>query len=881
MKSLEFLRTIVQDVRYAVRVMAKAPGFTAVAVLTLALGIGANTAIFSLIDSVMLRALPVENPRELVVLQWNAKTDPNFQWYASYGDTPPERHEAGSGSSGYALPQPFVKEIEAANIFDGVAAYAGGGPMALSGNGPATMARGEFVNGDFFRTLGIHAAAGRLLGTADDNPSAAPAAVLSYAYWQQHFGGSHNAIGKVVDLNGVAFTIVGVTEPKFTSLTFGNVFDLWISNASIGQVRPAFARSSNDPAAWWLDTVARLKPGTTAAQAQAKVEVLFRNYVVHGDKPLLTAADAPAMALRGAHETLVGATTRFADPLKLLMASVGMVLLIACANVAGLVLSRATARRREIAVRLALGARRGRLVRQLLTESVVLALTGGAAGMVLAMWGAPTIAAMMQSSDREPLGFSPHIDWRVLAFTAAISLLTGVIFGLSPAWRSLRVDLTPALKGEAAGTSGAAPGPRRRWFALGNALVVLQAALAVVMLMGAGLLVHTLVNLKSVKPGFETRNILTFSLQPGLAGYKLPQSNNLYRQLKEEIGGLPGVQSVGYSESPLLSGAWWRTNFKYLPPGASKPEKARADEMNVGADFFSTLKIPLVTGRLLTDTDFAQAAARNLAHAAQDQATPGAPQPAALGIPLPVVVNQEFARKYFVGVNPLGRIFGQEDGSDPDRPEKDAGYLIVGVAGNVKYDSLRRSIDPTVYMPMAANQAAFEVRTSGDPKPLVPAIRSVIAKHDDNLPVTNVYTQSEYIDMAVGQERLVAELSGFFAALALLLACVGLYGLLSYEVSRQTREIGIRMALGSRASNLLWLVVSRGMALVLAGMAAGIAASLVLGRLMTSLLYGVEPADPASLIAAALLLSAVALAGAFVPARRATRIDPMVALRYE
>ena len=877
MKSVEFVNTVIQDLRYGIRLLAKAPGFTAVAVLTLALGIGTNTAIFSLIDVVLLRSLPVRNAQELVLLEWSANKDPKYHWYAAYGDT--RQRSTPSKSIGNSFSRPFLQDVEKTKLFDGVAAFSGGGPIAVSGNGQSTMARAQTVNGDFFRSLGIQAEAGRLLGASDDDASAMPALVLSYAYWQHNFAGSPNAIGKTINLNGAPFTIVGVAEAKFPNLSFGNVYDFWIAAAMVPRVRPVFGKAIEDPTAWWLLLAGRMKPGTSPEQAQAALDVIFRNNVLNGDQPLLKEADEPHIRVHSAQEELVGQSTQLADPLTVLMVVVGIILLIACANVAGLVLSRATSRRREIAVRLALGAGRGRLLRQLLTEALLLGLMGGAAGILLAIWSADGIAAMVEKTQTTGLGLTATIDARVLAFSAGISLLAGIIFGLTPAWRSLRLDLTPALKTSSGASLGmAAP---HRWLTLGNGLVFLQAALAAVVLMGTGLLVHTLSNLKKIDPGFDTHNVLTFALQPELSGYKLPQRDSLYRQLKEDISGLTGVASVGYSEAALLSGTWWTTPFKYLPPGGSQRVKADADEMNVGPDFFATLKIPIVAGRSLNDSDFAQAAATNLAHLAADAAKPGTPQPAVLSFPLPVVVNQEFVRRYYPGVKPLGETFGQEDGSDPDNPRKEPGYTIVGIAGDAKYNSLRRSTAPTIYLPMAGNAATFDVRTAGDPKALIPAIRSLLARRDKNLPLTNVYTEGEYIDMLFSRERLVAELSGLFSALALLLACVGLYGLLSFEVARRTREIGIRVALGARQANLLWLVVSQGIVLVLLGTATGIAAALALGQMLSKLLYGVNPGDPASLIASAVLLIIVGLAGAFVPARRATRVDPMVALRCE
>jgi predicted permease len=551
MKIIEFVSTVGQDLRYGIRFLAKSPGFTAVAVLTLALGIGTNTAIFSLIEAVLLRALPVQDPQRLVVLEWRANKDPKYGWYTTYGDT--RQQSNASKPVGTSFSRPFIQEIEKAKIFEGVAAFAGGPAVAVSGNGPATMGQGQLVNGDFFRTLGIQAASGRLLGAGDDGASASPAVVLSYAYWQRNFAGSPNAIGKAINLNGMPFTIVGVAEAKFSNLSFGNVYDFWIPAAMAPRLQPAFRMAADNPTAWWLVPAGRLKPGTSAEQAQAALDTMFRNEVLHGDKPLLMEADEPHLSVRGAQATLLGQSTQLADPLAVLMGAVGIILLIACANVAGLMLSRATSRRREIAVRLALGAGRGRLLRQLLTEAMLLGLIGGAAGIMLAIWCANGIVAMLERAQTAPLGLSASIDMRALAFTGGISLLAGILCGLAPAWRSLRVGVIPALKASA-GTPSSGVDTPHRWLTLGNGLVILQTALAVVVLMGAGLLVHTLSNLKKIDPGFDTRNILTFALQPGLAGYKLQQTDNLYRQLKEDISGLPGVASVGYSEAALLSG---------------------------------------------------------------------------------------------------------------------------------------------------------------------------------------------------------------------------------------------------------------------------------------------------------------------------------------
>jgi predicted permease len=534
MRPVEFIETLSQDVRYGFRLMAGAPCVTAIIVVTLALGIGANTAIFSIMNAVMFRMLPVQDPPNIVLLHWSANKAPRLTWYANYGDTKRLSLRGTSNPRGESFSHPFLEEVENSGVFSGVAAFAGGGQLTLSGGGLTTTVDSQAVNGDFFRTLGIHPAVGRLLGSSDDKPSSAPVVVLSHACWQRVFGGSPSAVGKSVNLNGVPFTIVGVAEQKFVSLSLGNVYDMWLPMAMEPRLDAAFGPRHSDPAAWWLLIAARLKPELPRAQQQAAVDLLFRNSVLNGAKPLVEVVNAPRLTLLRAQDALVGTSDQFADPLRVLMIAVGIVLLIACANVAGLLLSRAKVRTREVAMRLALGAPRSRLLRQMLTESVILAVLGGALGCILAFWGAHIIVTMVASNRTRPLGFTASIDGRVIAVTSAVSLLTGVLFGLAPAVRSLRADLTPALK-EGAVASGGSAEARRRWYSMGNALVILQAALAVVVMMGAGLVVHTLANLRNLNPGFDTRNTLTFGLNPRPAGYKGAQIDSLYREFASPV----------------------------------------------------------------------------------------------------------------------------------------------------------------------------------------------------------------------------------------------------------------------------------------------------------------------------------------------------------
>lgn len=888
------MNTLMQDLRYGIRMLAKSPGFTAVAILTLALGIGANTAIFSLIDGILMRALPIQNAQDVVVLKWSARKMPDRHSSSSYGDCVQSYEPHGGSATACSFSQPFFNDVAShVGAFSRVAAFANSGPINLSGNGTASVLSGQAVSGEFFTLLGVGAAAGRLIAPGDDSVSAPPVVVLNYGYWKSQFGGSESAIGRTVRLNNVPFTIIGVAEARFDSLSPGRVYDVWIPLSALPQINPhSWVKTrATDIYTWWLVIVGRLKPGVSRLEAQAAVTTLFRNDMLHAPKPLSKPEDDPRVDLLPAQSGLTGSTTRVSGELYVLMMAVGIVLLIACANVAGLLLSRATARQKEIAVRLALGAGRRRIVRQLLTESVLLSLIGGALGILFASWGTHSLVALIAGNSDRPLGFTPGIDGRVLAFTFAASLLTGIVFGLAPAFRGTRIDLTPALK---EGTRGSAAEGRTggRWFTLGNGLVTAQVALAVVVLVGAGLLVRTLRNLRNVDPGFDTRNLLTFELDPTLIGYKTPQTVAFYGQLQERLEAMPGVESVSYSGSTLLSGSLWETGFHLA--GTPKDEESDADYLPVGANFFSMMHMRLLAGRNFTSADFAQAQAadeKNRARQAAQEAkeaglaapvgSADVPASAANEAPIPVIVNKAFVQKYFPKANPLGQHFGEAE-ADPEKGDwATPGWVILGVVSDAKYDSLRNAIDPTMYAPSSGGNISFEVRTRTNPTAMTASIRGIVNQMDSNLPVFNVHTQTELIDRLLFQERMIAKLSGFFGVLALVLACIGLYGLLSYEVSRRTREIGIRTALGAQQRDVMRLVVGQGIVLSGAGGAVGIAVAVAVTRYLRSMLYDVHTNDPATIAAVAILLSFVALAACYVPARRATRVDPMVALRYE
>src|SRR5690348_1171290 len=870
------LETLIQDLRYGLRQLRRNPGFTAVAVLTLALGIGANTAIFSLIDAVIFRPLSVRDPSQLVMLRWTARQTPKVSDASSFGDC----REGFGRNSGCTFPYPFFESVHSQkDLFSGVTAFAGPTGLVLSGQGAARMTRGEAVSGDYFSTLGVKAAIGRLLGPADDFPAASPAIVLSYAFWQSIFGGDRAVLGRTVHLNATPFVIVGVTQPSFTSLTPGKTQDLFLSLSMLRRLNIGWAHDFEGPGNWWLAVVARLKSGVTLARAQAAGSLILRNQTLHGGKPLWKSSDDPALVLVPAQQGLNGVRSGLSMPLYVLMCTVGFILLIACANIAGLLLARAAARQKEMAVRVALGAGRRRILRQLLTESVLLSLAGGGLGALFAVWGVQGVTPLFLNNPGDsPLAFAVQPDWRVLAFTLGISVLTGILFGLAPAFRSTRSDLTPALKETASTFPGAKIHGGRR-FRSAESLVVLQVALSVVVLAGAGLLVRTLQNLRSVDPGFDTRNVLLFGIDPELAKYTDSQTQDLYRDLRDRLASLPGVMSVSYSSDGLLTGALSSSSvhIEGQPPNS----KSEVYMLDTGPDFFDTMRILLLAGRQFTAGDFQLAAD---AAAAEKQARESAnPQSPAPGPRVPVLVNRIFARRLFAGQNPLGKRVDHADRGEGSAAEvaKSSGWQIVGVVGDAKYDSLRDEIQPTMYFPMAGGGAEFELRTASDPHALIPAVRDAANRLDSNLPLVGMQTQSEIIEDGNTQERVIAQVSSFFGILALVLACVGLYGLLSYEVSRRTREIGIRMALGAERHDATRLIISQGVALTLVGVAIGIAGALALTRFLSSLLYGVKPTDPLTFVAVSVILIAVALAACYIPARRAARVDPMVALRYE
>jgi len=887
-RRINWIQGFAQDLRFGLRVLRKSPGFTATAVLTLALGIGANTAIFSFVDAVLLRDLPVRDPQQLVVFTWSSRVNPKLQGHSDYGDCADRAHSDCSFSLS------FFKTIRAQdNAFSGMAAFAGPLNVDLSGNGTASIARGTYVSGDFFSTLGVNMFIGRPLTPSDDAPSAPPAIVLNYAYWVRAFGADRSVVGRTVHLDNAAVTIVGVANSRFTNFTPGKSQDFFMPFSLADRVRGEWwgnRERLNDDSEWWVVMLGRLKPGVSIDQAQAAATTIFRNEMLHGSTPFFKSEDAPAITLFPAQAGLDGETSKIAPALYLTMIIVAFILLIACANVAGLALARSGTRQREMAVRLALGAGRHRIVRQLLTESVLLSAVGGVLGVFVAFWGIQAISKLLAYAPDNPFPFAVALDWRILVFTIAATLATGILVGLAPAMRGGRVDLTPSLKESASSLPGGTV-HTHRWFRLGDALVVAQVALSIVVLIGAGLLVRTLRNLHSINPGFDARNILLFAINPNLAGYTDQQTHQLYSDLQQRFAALPGVISASYSADALLAGGWSAGDVHV--DGAPPKQNANTGELPVGLNFFSTMRIPILAGRSFTSADFAAAAATYAAQKASDAAAAKTNPPSSSAstsptpldeayshsAPVPLIVNESFARKFLANKNPIGFHLG--DAEHDDVPNRGPGYTIIGVVGDTKYAYLRRATAPIIFSPLVSNSAHFELRTAANPTALVKNVREIVSQAGDNLPLTDLRTQTEQIDQILFRERLMSRLSSFFGVLALVLACIGLYGLLSYEVARRTHELGIRMALGAQQRDLLRLVVGQGILLVVIGAAIGIAAAMAVTRFMSAMLYGIHADDPSTFAAVAVLLTLVALAACYVPARRATRVGPMVALRYE
>ncbi len=852
MSTWVLLEQLVQDLRYAARTMLRNKAFTALAVLSLALGIGANTAIYSFMDAILLRSLPVADPQSLVVLNWQAKkTRRNFVMHGMSGGT----HDSDSKIIAGIFPYPAFELFRKNDaVFSSVFAHCECFQMRslnVAIHGQADLASGWSVSGDYFRGLGVSPAAGRLINPDDDRPGAPAVAVVSYGLSERRFGGAANAPGQRIQIDNLPFTVVGVTPPEFFGVDPGASPDLYLpmhTNELLGAGHQFGFRPSDylEQNYYWVNVMARLRPGVSLAQAQAALTPQFRQWVASTAANDKERANLPQLALEEGAGGLDSLRWKYSKPLYVLLTLVGLILALACANVANLLLARATARRREIALRLSVGAGRFRIVRQLLAESVLLASLGGALGVVFAIWGIRFLTLLLGNG--QP-GFTLHaeLNWHVLFVVAVLSLFTGVLFGLAPALESTRVDVMPALKETRAGDTF-------RRMRLSRILVVGQIAISLLMLVAAGLFVHTLSNLQSIELGFNRENVLLFLVDARKAGHKDPEILSFYANLRRRLSAIPGVRSVSLSEDPILGG---ETGLPIGLEGAAPNDANRL--LIAGPAFFATMQIPIVAGRDFNERD-----------------RPGSPAV--------TIVNQTFAKANFGARNPLGQHVTLREAGEEARLARD--MQIVGVSRDARYGQLKREIPPLVFLPYdqgypQPGHMVYELRTAGDPLRYVNAVRDEVRRADPHVPVSDVRTQAADIDQGISQEITFAELCSGFAILALGIACVGLYGTVAYNVARRTSEIGIRMALGAQRGGVIWMVLREVIVLAAVGLAIGIPAALTASKFVEAFLYKMKPNDPLALAASVAILLAAAILAGYVPARKAARIDPMVALRHE
>ena len=846
-----FVSELSQDIRYGCRTMLANKAFSSLAVLSLALGIGANTAIFSLMESILLRSLPVADPESLVVLNWHSRPpfDGNKQWvHVIHGVQgilwPGEKGNLVSGMFPYPAFEVLSATLRTENpVFSTLFGYFNGHSRNLIFRGQATSAKSEFVTGEYFHGLGVAPAAGRMIDSADDLPGAAPVAVISFATSQQRFGGPRDALGQPILIDNVAFMVVGVAPPEFFGVDPAAAPDIYLPMRTNVLLDGAdAARIYSNANFYWIEMMGRLRPGVSMMQAQAILAPRFQQWVATTAHTDGERAKLPALILNPGAAGLGSLRREYSKPLYVLLAMVAMILAIACANIANLLLARAAARRREMAVRLSLGAGRFRLVRQLVTESLMLASAGGALGVLFAIWGARSLAFLF-SNPRETITPHAELNWIVLGGTAALSLLCGLLFGLAPAIQSTRPDLLPALQ------NGRGGSPRRR---AQHVLLVAQIAMSFLVLFAAGLFVRTLNQLHSVQLGYARENILLFSLNARQAGHHDPEIADFYSRLRKRLEAIPGVSSATLSQSSIVSaGQAGKTYRGSMKIGSVTVDGASV--MTTGPRFLTTMQIPILAGREIDDRD----------------------QPGSLPV---AVISERLARTYFGNENPIGRRIALVD----DKREVE----IVGVSGNLRNGGLKRGQASAMTVFVAVSQfspemVTFALRTAGDPLSYVKSALEIVREADSRIPVTNVVTQAAEIDRTISREMMFAKLCTGFAILALLTACVGLYGTMSYTVARQVSEIGIRMALGAQRAAVLWMVLRRVLLLAAAGLAIGLPAALIASRVLKSLLFQTQANDPRILALAAVVLVSAALLAGYAPAKRASRIDPLAALRNE
>ena len=826
------------ELRYAVRSVVKSPVFALVAVLSLALGIGANTAVFSLLDHVLLRLLPVQNAEQLAQL-----SEVGIHY--------------GSNTGMNALSYPIYEDFRDNNqVFSGMfCRYQM--PLSVSYGGRNERAMGELVSGTYFPVLGVRPALGQLFTPQDDRtPGGAPVAVLGYDYWKTRYAGDPTIIGKQILVNDRQLTIIGVAQSGFEGVERLFATQVYIPVMMAAQITTE-SRPIENRRRRWVQVFGRLKAGITVQRAKASLQPLFHQVLameVQQKEFARASVYRREQFLKMSLDVIPGGTgqneaKQFLEaPLWAMTAMVGLVLLIACANVANLLIARSAARQKEITIRLALGASRPRLIRQLLLESALLSVAGGLVALLFLPITMRLLFGIFPQMD-PPILIQTTPDLRVLGFNLAISLLTAVVFGLFPAAQATRTDLAPTLKDQAGAVAG---GGQARWRKM---LVAAQVSLSLLLLIGAGLFVRSLRNLKEINPGFEVSNLLSFAVDPTLSGYKPERAKQFYKQLTGDLSTLPGVRSAGLAVVPPLSYNEWDSIITVEGYAAKPGEDMNPWVNHVSPGFFTALKIPVYAGRNFTDRD-------------------------STGAPKVAIVNEKFARHFFGERSPVGRHIGL--GGDPGTKTD---IEIIGVVRDTKYQTMRAEIPRQVFFPFLQNDWAAQmtayVRTDLSPSQMFPVLRSAVRNMDANLPVYLMKTEEQQRDDSLAVERLAASLSTAFGVLATVLAAVGLYGVMAFLVTRRSREIGIRMALGALTGNVIWLVMREVLLLVGVGVLIGLPAALALSRLLASQLYNITPNDPATIVAATVGIAAIAALSGYVPARRATRVDPVAAIRCD
>lgn len=842
--------SIWNDIRYAIRGFRRTPLFTVVAVVSLAFGIGANTAVFSLLDQVMLRLLPVKQPEQLVLLTTRGS-------------------HYGSNWGMNAISYPMYSDFRSHNqVFSGMFCRF---PFDVSlGYGNHTERVGaELVSGSYFPVLGVTAALGRTFTPEQDRtPGGEPFAVLSYSFWQTRFSSDRNILGKTLVINGHDMTVIGVAEPGFDGVELGHTTKVFIPIMMKAQVTP-FWDGMKDRRQRWVNAFGRLNPGVSVQQAKASLQPFMHSMLeMEVKEPAFRNASSytKQQFLKSWMDLLPGSQGRsylreqLSTPLWVLMGITGAVLLLACANLANLLLARATTREREIAIRFAIGASRRRIIRQFLVESLLLSGFGAVAGLLVAFWADRLLLmAYLPADSAGDLTISAAPDVRILGFTLITMLLTALIFGLVPALRGSRSEVAPTLKDQ----GGAVVGGSNVLFR--KVLVGVQVTLSLLLLIAAALFLRTLTNLRNLGPGFPVERLVGFNLDPSANGYSGERAKLFYKTLTSGLESVPGVRSVGLASMRILAGDEWDSSVT-VEGYSAKPGQSPEPFMNsVSPNYFATMGIPIVMGR-----DFTVKDVQRIKHGPDKDDTS----------PTTIMINEAFARKFFAGRNPIGLHIGF--GSDPGTKTD---MEVIGVVKDVKYTNLRDQIPVQAFIPYLADEhvggMTVYLRTTADPRQIMSIVRQKVRRLDPNIPIFDMRTTEQQLDLSLRTERLVASLSTVFGFLATLLAVIGLYGVMAYTVARRTREIGIRMALGAVQGNVIWMVMREVLLVIAAGVAIGIPLAIGLSQLVRSQLYGLSPHDPITLAAAAIALAIVACLAGFVPAYRASRIDPTRALRYE